>query len=757
MRTAIAFILVFFIYGTSVQAQELVLRSGDHSTFSRLTIPIPTSQNWEAQKTTEGIVVSLPEFEGTFDTKSVFIRMRSDRISRISIDGNSLLLELSCDCVATTFRSGELLVIDVADKGSVLAGPPIEGSNPKPKSVSNVRNQTPTEGLVSLLPWIGVNSALEKPDRFNSIVTKTEGSESVSSRLDSSSTERADLLNQMQKALTEKVASAASVGLLEKRFDQTLLQKNLPSTTGKTTLKELPTNLEGPSRNLRITSSMDSEVRTYEGQFDATSSGVSCPNEEFLSIENWGTEGRFSLEVGKARNSLTDARDRLNLEAAKTLAKTYLYYGFGAEALNSLKLDPSLLRDFPHLVDVAQILERGSLDRPNALTRLTDCSSSVALWASLSFKKIPADTIVNVDAVLLALNKLPSHLRRIIAPSLSSKLLQYGEAAGAATAMRSVERLPGSLSPESLMAQADLALNSGNSAEILLKDVIQTNSEKSPTALIKLIEEKLSKNESLSIETAKLVEAYAQELHGTELGSQLRQTQIAALSQSGRFKEAFAALDALSPSISPKASQELRHVVFEKLRDNADDLVFLEHLLSRKESTPQSLSVKLTLSLATRLLDLGFAAQAQEMLSGIPEGSRQAERQILAARAALLLFQPFQAQAALIGLEGTEAKLILAEAKEMTGAYREASEIFLNNDAPLQAAQAAWLSDDWRNLARSSETTFKAVASLAQTPEDSSDLGELGRANLALEESGQARDTLGALLNDPTLQILPDS
>ena len=752
MRRVAPLALGLVMCGGVAQAQELIVRSGDHPSFSRITIPIPTSQTWEASQTLTGVEVSLPGFKEGFDTSSVFLRMRRERISKLSEEGHKLVLTVECECIATAFRSGPLLVIDVADQGAILQGPQLEARA--------IVKKTPPPTARSPLPWIGGGSVFGGSAVDINPFSYAGKSDSATDSTRSQLAERATLLNAIQQNLAEQVANATSVGLLEnsyKKPQKPPLLNDKPGATQTVEPKQLPANIEERSNNIRFTNSMERTGDTIRTMANATSSGFSCPQDDFLPIETWGNDDSFSAQVGAARNALTDARDRLNKDAAKSLAKTYIYFGFGAEALNTLQLTPSLAQEGRHLADIAQILEYGSINRPNTLSQFTDCASNVALWASLSFEEIPADALVNVDAALLTLNKLPSHLRQLVAPELSRRLLNYGEPAAAAAAMRSVERLPGVLRPESLMAQADLAIDAGIPAETFLEDVIKTNSEQSPNALIKMIKSKLARNEPLSSETATLVEAYAQEFRGTELGSQLRQTQIIALSQSGRFQEAFAALDAIEPSISPTTAQDLQKVIFDQLHQKANDLVFLEQVLSAEDDSIQSLPTNIKLLLTTRLLNLGFPVQAQEILLGVPDAPRTPERQILAARTAIQLRQPFQAQAALIGIEGNDAELLLAQAKEMTGAYSEASEIFSNNDAPEQAAQAAWLSDDWRDLTSSNTNSFGAVAALATTPNDASEIGPLGRATRALEESSQARNALDTLLNDPALQITPDS
>jgi hypothetical protein len=573
---------------------------------------------------------------------------------------------------------------------------------------------------------------------------------------------RSDVLKLMQKNLAEEFADAASSGLLENSLKSSEVARTSEISFGdvaKSAAEEIPSHSLGSFQNLRITNSMSMLAGFSIGTSDADTGEGSCPTDDFLAIATWGDETEFSAQIATARDELMDVRDHLNKHAAVRLAKLYIYFGFGAEALDVLKLDQVLSEEYAYLSDVAAILENRAPDQFNLLRSFSDCDSDVALWASLSFQHVPSGTLINIDAALRAVNKLPIHLRHIIAAQLSDRLLQYGDPEAAATALRSIERLTVPLPPPAVLAQATLALDANKPADDLLAKVIETNSAQSPEAIIQLVETRLAKDKPLSREIAALVEAYAQEFRGTELGARLRQTEVVALSQSQQFDKAIDAIEALSPSLSPQTDARLRSAILNNIGKNADDFAFLGYVLSEEFQDLSSLPMGTKLILATRLMNLGFAKQVQQILDITPESPRNSARQILAARAAIQLRQPFQAQAALIGVEGEDAALLLARAKEMVGAYSEAAEIFLNSNAHNRAAQAAWLSDDWRELTPTSETGFGAVAALVRSeqPAAQEGLGPLQNADRALEESAAARTTLEQLLRDPSLQVKPDS
>ncbi len=746
------------IFAAGAQAQELAVRSGNHPTFARLTLPLDARQTWTAERSEDGISVTLSNHTGGFDSSEIFERIPQDRIADIKTDRDTLSIRLACACQATAFRSANLLVIDVADPGVPLMGPLIVSEEKEFRKRPAVRVALRrNKGIV--LPWIGSTMPVLQDDPVSaasSTRVRVDGGE-ANAVLD-----RSLLLQQVQKSLSSEVAAAASMGLLDSSYaapQMPAVEKGETAELAPIEPVPLSETINIPQHNMRITSSTDKPTGARNADKYVVGSGITCPDMSFVPVETWGDDSGFAAQIGPARDALVNARDQLDQGAAIRLTQLYIYFGFGAEALEVLQLESALAEQNAHLAAIATILERGAVTGPNPLADYTECSTDITLWASLSFKKLPSGLVIDTKAALRALNKLPKHLRQIVAPPLSERFLQYRDPQSAAAALRSVERLPDQMTPDSIMAQAAIAIDAGTSAHEELEDVIQTNSEKSPEALIRLVESKLSRDEPLSYETATLVEAYAQELRGTEMGNLLRKTQVIALSQSAHFDEAFNALDALLPLISPQNSQNLRQTIVEQLVKKANEISFLEHYFRQDGGTITALPKMVKLALASRLMDLGFAAQVQTLLAGVPDRPRDTERQIVAAKAALALQQPFQAQAALVGIDAPEAAMLMAQAKEMSGAYREAAEIFEELDAGERAAEAAWLSNDWKDLTRPETPGLGPVALHASAgghvPNPTA--GPLGRADSALEESRALRESLQDLLNAPVVQIDPNS
>jgi hypothetical protein len=393
---------------------------------------------------------------------------------------------------------------------------------------------------------------------------------------------------------------------------------------------------------------------------------------------------------------------------------------------------------------------------------LLDCESDIALWAILARKKLTVAHQIDPSSALRALNRLPIHLRQFLAPALSERLLSHGDTDAAATALRSLERLPADLSSSAKFAQAKIALDEGliDQGEARLEDVIDDNTQQSPEALITLVETRLAANQPIDPTTAGLIEAYTKEFQGSDLGAGLRRAHVLALAKSDQFDLAFQALSELGGDGEDEAAINLRLQLIQELTTSAADVVFLDHLFQQSQRDIAQLPKRPKLTLAGRLQDLGFAAQAQEILAGMPLRPRSTERQLLAARSALALQQPQRALAELEELTGKDVDLLRAQANQMAGSYAQAYQFFRSAEQIQEAAQSAWLADDTTNLTLEKNPLFGPVLALSDQgipgPDATDPNGMLARITATLEESETARGALRDFLRSPEIGIGED-
>lgn len=749
--------LVFLWLPFASNAQQTKVRSGEHSGYSRLVAPLTDNRDWKVTHIGQDVIFAVAGYDQGYDLSTVFTYIPRDRVQSITSRPDGFTIRLGCACRVAPFVDKErFVVIDIASPGVTLASTFIPM---KPKDLPKPKQESQQEiGIKPVEPNIAVPMAsMPRNDPIQPAALP------ALARAPLSELEQ-DSLTEISRRLTRELGTATTRGLLtpvpgpslpisrRAQVDlSAIAEPEAPPPVPK------PENLSGVLNNMRVSSSMDIPGFAKATDDPQSLSGLNCPLNATLDIANWGDDRPFHQQTGDLRRSLYQEFDKLDQEAALNLAKLYLHFGFGAEARQILRLDTDLASSQGILADIASILETGTARQGSRLPLMLDCNTDVALWAMLANADLGTSRAIDPRSALLALNKLPVHLRDVLAPVLSQRLLAHGDSDAAASALRSVQRLPSELSSSAKLAQAHIALDSGNmnKASEDLSDVIDDNAEHSPEALISLVDARIVAQQPISAETASLVEAYAKELNQTELGPALRRTHVLALVRSGQFDAAFAASKELGGDSEEDDAVKLRMRLIQELVAAAEDVVFLEYIFRQSPQDITRLPARQKLALATRLLDLGFAKQAQTILPDHLDYAKSESYQIIAARIALDMSQPMRAQAALLGVTGQDADLLRAKATQMTGAHAEAHDLFLLANDDDAAARAAWLAEDESNQRLAENAVFGPALALsnADIPATRQTDGMLARSEAALSESRAARETLLNLLQAPELLV----
>lgn len=736
------------LFASTATAEPIVVFSGEHQGYSRVVMNVPENSNYQAQHVLGQVKVTFNQHRGGFDHKRVFNRISRARIDDVTNTPSSVTFHLACDCKVSLFKvDANHIALDVADDGIQLK------TTLLPLKVES-KNRPIVEKSQPTPPPSSDDDSRSKPA---SAIT-----DQVIARKPLNETEQI-LLENMQKKLALELGSAATRGILQ--LSPNLKFKNMPKRPqidvselqAQGPAHILDTNIRPFRENFRVTTSSDLEPSQKDVTSAQSINGFVCPTDQAVDIENWANQSNFQQTIGKLRPSLFSEFDRLDTEAAVQLAKAYLHFGFGAEARRILEMEQQLAKKNEILLGFADILENDHAAWSTQLKALTDCDGDIALWAILAHKKLASDSPVNRKAVLLALNKLPLHLRKFLAPSLSRKLLEYGDPENAASALRSLERTSDGLTPSGKLAQAHIDLQNGEitSGQAHLEAVAEMNEEVSPKALVALVESQLDSDQPLSHETAGLVAAYAKELHHTKLGPQLRRAHVLALVKSGQFDSAYSELIQLDGLVDTEAAVELRLTMLRELTKSASDIIFLEYAFAQQTSDIEKLSPSDSTAFSARLLELGFAELAHLVIDTTRTNSPSSERQLLASRIALALDQPQLAIAELFDINSDAAARLRADAHKRAGQHNQAHDLYKTANQDEQAARAAWLSDDWQKLTTPDVPVFGTALSIAnvQMPNDESLKGMLERSEYTLTESKSARDAIERVLGAEELQL----
>ncbi|MHA7850952.1 hypothetical protein [Roseovarius sp.] len=739
-------LLVAFLLPTAAWSQTILLRSGEHDSFTRLTIPLTERVPWRVATHERTATLTLQGAPVSLDTSSVFDRISRKRLAGLTASDTGVRLDLACDCEVSGFWHGSsLLVLDIRDRAD------------------EAENST-KDASVSFEPYTS------RPSPAADLVLRSLDRNTTQNPTgpvaDSQGLERS-ALGQMQNDLLAQLSRAASQGLLEPRESGVIQPSKAnpanPRTPAGTAFENLSSAASPRNINLRAETSMDREfVKLFEDQVPELS-GSSCISNDMLNVRDWAQETPFWTQIGPLRASLTSEIDEIDANTARDLARIYIHFGFGAEAIAVLNVKKTMSQEALILRDMAAILEFGSLSEAGIFSDQVTCSTSAALWSLLAREDFPSDQPVDKNAVLRAFAALPHHLRVYLGPDLAIRLTRTGDNDTAGQILSMIERgsLPAPPPARLARAEVDLALGLVEPAQATLTEIVESNSEPSVDALIRIVETSIENGEPISFELAQLVGAYAIENRESPLANDLAWATVAALGASAAFDEAIEILEEQGPNFPPDRP-DIRSILADQLTETADDIGFLGHVLEAHLGQPSRLSAASANAVAERLLSLGFPDQARSFVaSTAAKAGLEQDRQLLRAQAALAINRPRQAEVDLIERTDKAANQLRARARSMIGEHGAAKEFYQSAGQDADAETEAWYDERWSDLATSDDPHLSDLAALLGQDETisgtPSDAGVLSENRALIENSDRMRHTISALLDAREPPVLAEN
>lgn len=788
-RQILAVLFIVFLGGAAFGA-PIKVKSGEHGGFTRLVLEGPNVLSWEYETSGQENRIKILHHTAGFETDSVYRFINKNRVRSIASNPSEFRFVIGCDCAVEIFAIGDnVLVVDVKGSDKPIAAPYNTASS---LSIVEARTEPlifgtlgpdPSEGgilgstsqnLPQNTSQLPMKMKSEKPSRRSSqvdlntfVAPKRDRTMHINSEMVQRppTQDETDALRMAQNQLLREIGSASTRGVLDANvyFDLPLREQTRPqvdlrifdsSHTQTTQQQELP-----QASQIRITSSTDILVPGKQN-VQVTTLGIACIEPQRVDVASWSDGRSFESQVGDFRRNLYGEFDHLNSDTALQLARLYIYFGFGAEARGTLLLIERGSDQWPELLDMAEILEFGFASNSRVLHHFSDCDSVAALWGIVASKELQESQTVNERVALLTINSLPIHLRKILAPELSERLLNYGDQTGAKNAMRNLERLSEQADNRAVFANAELEVAKGDldAAGALLNDVVESNSEFSARALISLIQTEMELGHDIDVETAQLVDAYSLELRDAPIGAELRHVHVLALAKSNQFHQAFTALGDLDNDADSRA---LRSKLVQLLTEDASDSVFLELVYSQMPKLAGIQNKEHIFTAAQRLQRLGFSKTAEQLLHDGEVDQTGRKQKVLRAQIALDLKRPAAAEAYLVQLDGEDINLLRARAKEQIQDRKTAHDIYAQLEQQDDARNNAWLSNQWQTLIDPDAPVFGQLVSIAnhRLEQSAESEGMLLRSQNLLAESSDTRIFIETVLQNKTdLEIdQPDS
>lgn len=744
---------IFAFMVTSVEASNLTVRAGEHEGFTRVVIASDTLPDWTYNKSDSQIQVVFSGYIEELDIDRAYERLNAGRVSGFKANDRSLEININCQCGAVTFLSGRnLLVVDIFNDASEyrrkMKSIPERTTDGLASSSSVYSNLPPT----SLKNGAQLRQLQESLSRDQGLVMDEAFGLSV--ELDQQ-VHNMDL----ERSLARQFGAALSQGLLERQ--QTLKpQVDIPHSTASG-IQNVEASAfmdvdglgndrnQNPVENLTLRSSIDYD-RIQDEEINSNATLRGCENEYMFDVDQWVKDEDFHTIISRLRLELYQEFDQLNTEVALSLARAYVYFGFGAEALALVSLidqDSVEVRVIYRIAEIVEFLS-DSYDRNPALN--LSCRNDIAFWAALSVKNIPQSADFDINSAIRGFKKLPAHLREILGAEFIERLRKHGDLESAELVMRSYDLLgiEKNSSRDLEAAELNLAVGIETGIEADLISITEGNSDEAPLALIKFIDLQVSKGLPISQDTARLAEAFAMEHRDSEIGPSVRRAHIIALAKSGHFDDAFELERGGTYRLDSPIS--VREDLYKILTLDASDPVFLKYSLSMNSKNVNEISRDTRVGISERLIGLGFYREARKILNSVSEEGRSDREKILTAQ---LLMREGEFEKAKIALEGSKEKHameLFAETLFELGEFAAAAEVFLEVENEEMFFQSMWRGDlpvdtDIHSLEK--VQNYRKLKAKEGISRDSIGLRSAGQL---LEETVKMRDALLSVLEDTT-------
>ncbi len=628
-------VVFFLLLSPGVWAQNIVVRGGDHPTFTRLTLTLPERADWQLRNQGRSFEVAIEGISQPLDLALVFNRISRERVKNVSAKKGALHVTLGCECAVKARRDAKgLLIIDIADRTGNWAQRQRLGRFVRqrayafsPAYLEDDRNMPIRSQIHTSRNFGSEQSTLSKPSPKRSEPQlppatllghplssgQTELFNRIATSLENANQHDAHVVA-AEKRLIEQFSHAMDIGLLVPRSPFSMRRADTKKTSGDdfSATPQIRREIQ-----LAATFPGSSTMSEVHDPITAPQFGHSCIPDAQLEISNWSQGVNFSAEISERRRDLFGEFDRLDHSAAFDLVRAYISYGFGAEAQQILRfpnLDPEVSE---LLTDLAEVIENPG-QASDTFAGQESCATDIALWSVLSAKDdLESARKSDRATVLRAFGHLPDPLQRRFADLLIETYRQIGDVTTADALAQMRGRAGASTEVNHSLALARLAQDLGNqdAFNTMTDAALRANSRDAPEVLIAQVDAAWEGRHGVAPELPDLLAAFRTEHRNSPLFATLDRAHLRAVLLAGRFDQAFEVL--FDPGEGARPSETMASALA-LVAQNADDLDVLRFTLATPDSILLSLPTDIRDQVLQRVETLGFSELARRIYEAEP-------------------------------------------------------------------------------------------------------------------------------------------
>ena len=486
-------LVIALLLTNTLWAKPALVKSGEHSNFSRLVLYTGDAQTWSHSRSNKKVTIRIDGWSSGFDTSEVFKFIPQDRITKLNPTNNGLELTLGCDCP---------LEIEPVEQGGIMI---------------NVLNEPDPASSQLSLP----TSILNFPEPEGFILQSAKSSEIAAFRK--------NLTERLGKATTQEILTAVPTEGMKEQKSQ-----------------EAPFGPPGaPTRGERIRTTSATE-RAALRQKVSPKTDLQCPPDQYGNIESWGTDEPFSEQLGRLRRSVSGEFDVTDQSQALKLSQLYLFFAMGAEAIATIQTFEQTEYTAQFLKSIARVLddERAktvALDLPD-----NGCVGSHAIWAAVLGRDQEAVAEDQAKIITEAFARLPHHLKSILGPSLMTRLKRDDQEVAASVIQNLISNRF-----EEIIEYGTAPTELGVLSVLELEGMVAKNNNRTPQALVALLDAIIREGEAVSVSLRDVARSFVVQQRGEPVAVEI----TALLSKEAAIRKEYTAALESALTISDEAKR----------------------------------------------------------------------------------------------------------------------------------------------------------------------------------------------------------